>query len=131
MARVGEIFVDTWIRRLSIGFAVALAIVQFIYNWISPVWWPFIVVEYISVALLLYGAFFSPTILAAGWGFACANFYRAFFVSWGTSGLSWVLVGLTLLFGISMVGLALIIVTGLRQQPDKGEVESAKPMRRT
>ncbi len=114
--RAGEDIMDTWLRWLSVAFALVLAVVELIYNWLGPVWWPFIVADIVSVVLLLYGAFSSPTILAAGWGFACANFYRASFVSWGTSGLSWVLVGLTLLFGITIVGLCLTIVSGLRHK---------------
>ena len=115
---------DTFRRRLSIGFALALALIQLFYYWTNPVWWPFIVADTLSVLLLLYGAIFSPTILAAGWGFACANFYRAFFVSWGTSGLSWILVGLTLLFGITILGLGLTIIRGLRGQGNHGDARS-------
>lgn len=107
---------DTLLKQLSIGFGLGLLIIEVVYNWTGSVWWPFIVADYTSVVLILYGAFFSPTILAAGWGFACANFYRAFFVSWGTSGLSWVLVGLTLLFGLTLLGLGLTIVSALRRK---------------
>jgi hypothetical protein len=116
MSFLGSDGMDTLLKRLSIGFGLGLLIIELVYDWVSPVWWPFIVADYISVVLLLYGAFFSPTILSAGWGFACANFYRAFFVSWGTSGLSWVLVGLTLLFGLTILGLGLTIVSALRRK---------------
>lgn len=106
---------DHFLRRLSIGFGLALAVIVVIYNWISPMWWPFIVSDSIAVLMLLYGAFSSSRILGAGWGFACANFYRAFFISLGTSGLSWVVVGLTLLFGITVLGLGLTIIAALRR----------------
>ena len=109
-----------WYHRLSIVFALALIAIEFVYNWISPVWWPFIIADYVSALLLLYGALWSPQILAAGWGFACANFYRAFFVSFGTSGLSWVLVGLTVLFSITILGLGLTVIIGLRRQNATG-----------
>lgn len=106
---------DNLLRRLSIGFSLALVLIVVIYNWISPMWWPFIVADSIAALLLLYGAFFSSRILAAGWGFACANFYRAFFISLGTSGLSWAVVGLILLFCITVLGLGLTIISALQR----------------
>ena len=68
-------------RRLGIAFGVAVAVIEVFCNWGNPSWWPFILVGYIAVALLLYGALRSPLILAADRGFACAMFYMAFFVS--------------------------------------------------
>jgi hypothetical protein len=112
-------FMDTLLRRFSAGFGLALAIVILVYNSISPSWWPFIVGDSISALLLLCGALFSSTIRAAGWGFACASFYRAFFLSWGTSGLSWMLVGLTLLFGFSIVGLGFTILLAIRSHNNR------------
>lgn len=57
-------------RRLAIAFGTGLAVIEVFYNWGNPSWWPFIVVDFVAVALLLYGAMRSPTVLAAGWGFA-------------------------------------------------------------
>jgi len=105
---------DTLLHRLTLGFGLLLAVVVAVYNSISPSWWPFIVGDAFAAILLVYGARSNPKVAAAGWGFACGNLYRASFISFGTSGLSWLLVGLALLFGISSLGLALTIASAMQ-----------------
>lgn len=102
-------------RRLAIGFGIALAVIEIFYNWGNPSWWPLILVDYIAVALLLYGAFRSPPILAAGWGFACAMFYMAFFVSLEAGRGGPVMLGMGLLFALTVLGLASSVVAASRQ----------------
>ena len=102
-------------RRLAIGFGLALAVIEVFYNWGNPSWWPFILVDYIAVALLLYGALKSPRILAAGWGFTCAMFYMAFFSSLDAGRGGSVMVGMGLLFALTVVGLALSVYAAQRQ----------------
>jgi hypothetical protein len=74
--------------RLALGFATFLAIAEVMRNAGEVQWWPFWVVDYIAVLLLLWGAtavLWTPgakrglPILAAGWGFACAMFWMSFF----------------------------------------------------
>ena len=72
-------------------------------------------VDYIAVALLLYGAFRSPRILAAGWGFTCAMFYVAFFVSLEEARSGPVMVGMGSLSGLTLLDLILSIVACLRR----------------
>lgn len=97
------------------AFGVGLAVVELVYNIWSPSWWPFIVVDYIAVILLLYGALRSLRILSAGWGFAAGAHYMAFFVSWGTSGPSPMILGLGLLFAVSIWGLLLTVRSALSE----------------
>lgn len=74
--------------RLALGFAVFLAVAEVMRNSGTVQWWPFWVVDYIAVGLLLWGAaavLWTPAakrglaILTAGWGFACAMFWMSFF----------------------------------------------------
>jgi len=73
---------------LALGFGTFLAVAEAFRNAGEVQWWPFWVVDYIAVALLLWGAvavLWRPeanrglAILTAGWGFACAMFYMSFF----------------------------------------------------
>jgi hypothetical protein len=100
-------------RRLAIGFGVGLALIEVAYNWGNPSWWPFILVDYIAVALLLYGAWRSTRILAAGWGFACAMFYMAFFSVWDRGAPALLLAGMGSLFIITVLGLLLSVSSAL------------------
>jgi hypothetical protein len=76
-----------WSARLAIGFAVFLALAEIRRNWGDWGYAPFWIVDYIAVALLLYGglrtlrrgAGAGLPALAGGWGFACAMFYASFF----------------------------------------------------
>lgn len=72
---------------LALGFATFLAIAEAARNSGVVQWWPYWVVDYIAVGLLLWGAaavLWRPSarglpILTAGWGFACAMFWMSFF----------------------------------------------------
>jgi hypothetical protein len=72
---------------LALGFGTFLAVAEAVRNSGEVQWWPFWVVDYIAVGLLLWGAaavLWRPSerglpILSAGWGFACAMFYMSFF----------------------------------------------------
>lgn len=63
--------------------------------------------HYVAVALLIYGTLRSPVVLAAGWGFACAMFYMAFFISLENGRTGSVMYGMGLLFALTCVGLCL------------------------
>ena len=106
-------FAFVWSRRLAIGFAASLAVIEVFYNWGNPSWWPFIAVDYIAVALLFYGAFRSPRVLAAGWGFTCAMFYMAFFISLDAGRGGAVMLGMGGLFALTILGLALSVRSAL------------------
>ena len=93
-------------QKLAIIFGIFLGVFEVFYNWSNPSWWPFILVDYIAVGLLLYGAFKNKKILPIGWGFTCAMFYMAFFLMWEQkAGL--VVTGAGTLFFITIVGLLL------------------------
>jgi hypothetical protein len=102
-----------------------LAVIEVAFNWGDPSWWPFIVVDYVAVALLVAGAHWSPRVLAAGWGFACAMFYMAFFVAAQEPGTPRpLLAGMGAMFGLTVVGLGLSLVgagkprnSGSRSEP--------------
>jgi hypothetical protein len=112
--------------RMAIAFGVFLAIAEVVRNWGDWEPWPWWVVDYIAVALLLYGGRAalpsrSPrnaTPLCGGWGFACAMFYGSFFSHLETlhekgtgpieSGPLTATIGA--LFAIAILGLALAIV---------------------
>jgi uncharacterized membrane protein YkvI len=73
---------------LALGFGTFLAVAEVLRNAGEVQWWPFWVVDYIAVALLLWGAaavLWRPEagrglpILTAGWGFACAMFWMSLF----------------------------------------------------
>lgn len=71
--------------RLAIGFALFLAVAEVARNWGDWSNWPFWLVDYLAVGLLLVGATRSLRAregslwLAGGWGFTCAMFYMSFF----------------------------------------------------
>ena len=73
---------------LALAFGTFLAVAEAARNSGEIQWWPFWVVDYIAVALLMWGAIavlWRPEaarglpVLTAGWGFACAMFYMSFF----------------------------------------------------
>jgi hypothetical protein len=77
----------TFSAWLALGFGTFLSVAEVFRNSGEVQWWPFWVVDYIAVALLLWGAaavLWRPSarglpILTAGWGFTCAMFYMSLF----------------------------------------------------
>jgi hypothetical protein len=72
--------------RMALPFALFLAVAEVVGNWGAWGFWPFWVVDYIAVALLLWGWHAARSgqpsgvsLLAGAWGFTCAMFYMAFF----------------------------------------------------
>ncbi len=72
--------------RLALPFAVFLGCAEIVRNWGDWGFWPFWVVDYLAVALLLFGWWSdkqrrvgAEAALAGGWGFTCAMFYMSFF----------------------------------------------------
>jgi hypothetical protein len=106
--------------RLAVGFAVVLAVVEAIANWRSPSWWPFILVSYVAVALLIVGAVWSRRVLAAGWGFACAMLYMTFFSTWQRGGGWLILLGTGALFAVAIFGLVLSLLPGAPEREPVG-----------
>lgn len=96
-------------RKLALAFGVFLAVIEVLYNWENPSWWPFILVDYIAVALLVYGALKSNVVLVAGWGFTCAMFYMSFFMSFEIGQVAFVIFAKGMLFSITIVGLVLAL----------------------
>ena len=94
-------------RRLGLVFGVGLAVIEVFYNFPNPAWWPFVLVDYIAVALLVYGSLRNERVLMAGWGFACAMFYMAFFASWANGSSGFTFTGMGLLFAMTVAGLLL------------------------
>jgi hypothetical protein len=72
---------------LALGFGTFLAVAEVVRNAGVVQWWPFWVVDYIAVGLLLWGAasvLWRPGarglgVLTAAWGFTCAMFYMSLF----------------------------------------------------
>lgn len=72
---------------LALAFGTFLAVAEAVRNSGVVQWWPFWVVDYLAVALLMGGAVAilwrkssrGIALLTAGWGFACAMFYMSFF----------------------------------------------------
>lgn len=123
---------------LALGFATFLAIAEAVRNSGVVQWWPFWVVDYVAVGLLLWGAaavLWRPSerglpILTAGWGFACAMFWMSFFGHVNEVMSSGVAVDMTnaqsavdepvltiiigVLFGITVLGLVTSLLAELR-----------------
>lgn len=124
---------------LALAFGTFLAIAEALRNSGEVQWWPFWVVDYIAVGLLLWGAaavLWRPSarglpILTAGWGFACAMFWMSFFGHIDEVMSSGVAVDLTnaqsavdepvltiiigVLFAITVVGLVTSLLAEIRQ----------------
>lgn len=72
---------------LALAFGTFLAVAEVVRNGGVVQWWPFWVVDYIAVGLLLWGAaavLWRPSakglpILTAAWGFTCAMFWMSLF----------------------------------------------------
>lgn len=77
----------TFAAWLALAFGTFLAVAEVVRNGGTVQWWPFWVVDYIAVGLLLWGAaavLWRPStrglpVLTAGWGFACAMFWMSLF----------------------------------------------------
>jgi hypothetical protein len=72
--------------RMALPFALFLGVAEVVRNWGDWGFWPFWVVDYIAVALLVWGwraagsrPASSVGVLAGAWGFTCAMFYMSFF----------------------------------------------------
>ena len=72
---------------LALGFGAFLAVGELVRNWGNWQWWPFWLVDYIAVALLLAGGALTlrgrpggHTLLCGAWGFTTAMFWMSF---WG------------------------------------------------
>jgi hypothetical protein len=72
--------------RVALPFAVFLALAEVVRNWGTWTAWPFWLVDYIAVGLLLWGWWSvrqrrpsACAVLAGAWGFTCAMFYLSFF----------------------------------------------------
>ncbi|MCQ3829266.1 hypothetical protein HXX02_07395, partial [Microbulbifer elongatus] len=105
-------------EKMAIFFAVFLAFFEVIYNWSNPSWWPFILVDYICVALLLYGALYNRSVLIGGWGFTCGMFYVAFFLVLEKGKSMFISVGAGILFLVTIVGLVLAILEAGGETPN-------------
>lgn len=71
--------------RLALGFGIFLAIAEAVRNHGNWQWWPFWLVDYIAVVLLVAGALMTlrarrgaAPVLAGAWGFTTAMFYMSF-----------------------------------------------------
>lgn len=128
----------TFAAWLALAFGTFLAVAEVVRNGGTVQWWPFWVVDYIAVALLLWGAaavLWKPTarglpVLSAGWGFACAMFWMSLFghiAENARSGVPMSLDGVAsatdepmltiiigVLFAITVVGLATSLLAELR-----------------
>lgn len=117
--------------RIAIAFGGFLAIAEVVRNWGDWQPWPWWVVDYIAVALLLYGGRAAlpgrpqrnATPLCGAWGFACAMFYGSFFSHLesldekGTGPIDSFPLTVTIgvLFAITILGLALAIAGSRRE----------------
>jgi hypothetical protein len=119
-----------WSARLAIGFAIFLALAEIRRNWGDWGYAPFWIVDYIAVALLLYGgvrtlrsgARAGLPALAGGWGFACAMFYASFFSHLqrfgepdrGPDDPTVLTAVIGVLFAVTIAGFALALAAGAR-----------------
>lgn len=77
----------TFAAWLALAFGTFLAVAEVVHNGGTVQWWPFWVVDYIAVGLLLWGAaavLWKPSarglpVLTAAWGFTCAMFWMSLF----------------------------------------------------
>lgn len=127
---------------LALAFGTFLAVAEVLRNSGEVQWWPFWVVDYVAVGLLLWGAaavLWTPAanrggaILTAGWGFAAAMFWMSFFghvdevLSSGVaiemtnaqSALDepWLTVIIGVLFMLTIVGLVTSLIGETRRSP--------------
>jgi len=117
--------------RIAVAFGTFLAVAEIVRNWGDWEPWPWWVVDYIAVALLLYGGRAArrgrpqrnATPLAGAWGFTCSMFYGSFFSHLetrgekGTGPIDSVSLTITIgvLFAVTIFGLALVIVGSHRE----------------
>ena len=126
---------------LALAFGTFLAVAEAVRNAGEIQWWPFWVVDYLAVALLMWGAvtiLWRPSerglaILTAGWGFTSAMFYMSLFSHISSlqstggevaeinaqSALDepWLTVVIGVLFGLALLGLATSLIAEYRRAP--------------
>lgn len=127
---------------LALAFGTFLAVAEVLRNSGEVQWWPFWVVDYVAVGLLLWGAavvLWTPAanrggaILTAGWGFAAAMFWMSFFghvdevlssgvaieITNAQSALDepWLTVIIGVLFVLTIVGLVTSLIGETRRSP--------------
>jgi len=95
--------------KLALFFGVSLAIIEVGYNWQNPYWWPYILVDYFAVSILIYGVLKSDRVLTAAWGFTCAMFYLSFFHAIEFGQIQAVVWGKTFMLGLTVIGCCLYI----------------------
>ncbi|MBP6010810.1 MAG: hypothetical protein KBA31_01175 [Alphaproteobacteria bacterium] len=124
---------------LALAFGTFLSVAEAVRNSGEVQWWPFWVVDYLAVALLMWGAvaiLWRPSergigILTAGWGFTSAMFYMSLFSHISTlqttggevaeinaqSALDepWLTVVIGVLFAVTLIGLATSLVAEMRR----------------
>jgi hypothetical protein len=124
---------------LALAFGTFLAVAEAVRNSGEVQWWPFWVVDYLAVALLMWGAvsiLWRPSergigILTAGWGFTSAMFYMSLFShisALQTTGGEvaeinaqsaldepWLTVVIGALFAVALVGLATSLAAEMRR----------------
>ena len=69
---------------IAVVFGLLLGVLEIVRNWGDWEWWPFWVVDYVAVVLLVVGGVMvlrgrTERWLTAGWGFACAMFWMSYF----------------------------------------------------
>ena len=129
----------TFAAWLALAFALFLAVAEVMRNSGVVQWWPFWVVDYVAVGLLLWGAaavLWTPSanrggaVLTAGWGFAAAMFWMSFFghvdeimrsgvqidITNAQSAVDepWLTVIIGVLFGITVLGLVTSLIAEVR-----------------
>lgn len=129
----------TFAAWLALAFGTFLSLAEVVRNGGTVQWWPFWVVDYIAVGLLLWGAaavLWKPStrglpVLTAGWGFTCAMFWMSLFGhidEISTSGVAMSLESISsatdepmltiiigVLFAITVVGLVTSLAAELRE----------------
>ena len=127
---------------LALAFGTFLSIAEVVRNGDVVQWWPFWVVDYLAVALLLWGAaavLWRPSerglpVLTAGWGFTCAMFWMSLFghiSELQTSGVPMSMEGVSsatdepvltiiigVLFGVTVLGLATSLLAEMRARSE-------------
>ena len=107
-------------------FAVFLGIAEVVRNWGDWSLWPFWLVDYICVGLLVWGWFAvknrhrgGRVVLSGAWGFTCAMFYMSFFShvylegpTGGPLKASFLTLAIAALFAVTVVAFICALVSG-------------------